>query len=198
MNRYLKVIAMLGLGTAALSCGQASQGDKVEGFKYLLDEFADIKVIRYTVPGWEDLSLRQKEYVYHLAEAAKWGRDIYWDQNCEGNLALRRLLEQIVSNYSGDKECAEYKDFEVYAKRVFFSNGVHHHYAEDKFFPACSREYFASLMEAVGAKDEAVLDFVYDRSSGLQRRSTSSEGDIVELSAVNYYDGVSRKEVEEY
>ncbi len=198
MNRYLKVIAMLGLGTAALSCGQASQGDKVEGFKYLLDEFADIKVIRYTVPGWEDLSLRQKEYVYHLAEAAKWGRDIYWDQNCEGNLALRRVLEQIVSNYSGDKECAEYKDFEVYAKRVFFSNGVHHHYAEDKFFPACSREYFASLMEAVGAKDEAVLDFVYDRSSGLQRRSTSSEGDIVELSAVNYYDGVSRKEVEEY
>ena len=198
MNRYLKVIAMLGLGTAALSCGQASQGDKVEGFKYLLDEFADIKVIRYTVPGWEDLSLRQKEYVYHLAEAAKWGRDIYWDQNCEGNLALRRVLEQIVSNYSGDKECVEYKDFEVYAKRVFFSNGVHHHYAEDKFFPACSREYFASLMEAVGAKDEAVLDFVYDRSSGLQRRSTSSEGDIVELSAVNYYDGVSRKEVEEY
>ena len=198
MNRYLKVIAMLGLGTAALSCGQASQGDKVEGFKYLLDEFADIKVIRYTVPGWEDLSLRQKEYVYHLAEAAKWGRDIYWDQNCEGNLALRRVLEQIVSNYSGDKECAEYKDFEVYAKRVFFSNGVHHHYAEDKFFPACSREYFASLMEAVGAKDEAVLDFVYDRSSGLQRRSTSPEGDIVELSAVNYYDGVSRKEVEEY
>ena len=198
MNRYLKVIAMLGLGTAALSCGQASQGDKVEGFKYLLDEFADIKVIRYTVPGWEDLSLRQKEYVYHLAEAAKWGRDIYWDQNCEGNLALRRVLEQIVSNYSGDKECAEYKDFEVYAKRVFFSNGVHHHYAEDKFFPACSREYFASLMEAVGAKDEAVLDFVYDRSSGLQRRSTSPEGDIVGLSAVNYYDGVSRKEVEEY
>ena len=198
MNRYLKVIAMLGLGTAAISCGQASQGDKVEGFKYLLDEFADIKVIRYTVPGWEDLSLRQKEYVYHLAEAAKWGRDIYWDQNCEGNLPLRRVLEQIVSEYAGDKECDEYKAFEVYAKRVFFSNGVHHHYAEDKFFPACSREYFASLMEAVGAKDEAVLDFVYDRSSGLQRRSTSSEGDIVELSSVNYYDGVSRKEVEEY
>ena len=198
MNRYLKVIAMLGLGTAAISCGQASQGDKVEGFKYLLDEFADIKVIRYTVPGWEDLSLRQKEYVYHLAEAAKWGRDIYWDQNCEGNLPLRRVLEQIISEYAGDKECDEYKAFEVYAKRVFFSNGVHHHYAEDKFFPACSREYFASLMEAVGAKDEAVLDFVYDRSSGLQRRSTSSEGDIVELSSVNYYDGVSRKEVEEY
>ena len=198
MNRYLKVIAMLGLGTAAISCGQASQGDKVEGFKYLLDEFADIKVIRYTVPGWEDLSLSQKEYVYHLAEAAKWGRDIYWDQNCEGNLPLRRVLEQIVSEYAGDKECDEYKAFEVYAKRVFFSNGVHHHYAEDKFFPACSREYFASLMEAVGAKDQAVLDFVYDRSSGLQRRSTSSEGDIVELSSVNYYDGVSRKEVEEY
>ena len=123
----------------------------MEGFRYLLDEFADIKVIRYTVPGWEELSLQQKEYVYHLAEAAKWGRDIYWDQNCAGNLELRRVLEKIVSEYAGDRECAGYKDFEVYAKRVFFSNGVHHHYAEDKFFPACSREYFASLMKAVDA-----------------------------------------------
>ena len=108
------------------------------------------------------------------------------------------MLEKIVSEYAGDRECAGYKDFEVYAKRVFFSNGVHHHYAEDKFFPACSREYFASLMKAVDAYDSQVLDFVYDRENGLQRRSTSSEGDIVSLSAVNFYEGVSRKEVEDY
>ena len=121
-----------------LSC--SSEKDKQEGFRYLLDEFADLKVIRYTVPGWEDLSLQQKEYVYHLAEAAKWGRDIYWDQNCGNNLALRKVLETIITNYGGNRDCEDYRNFEVYAKRVFFSNGVHHHYAEDKFFPECSRE----------------------------------------------------------
>ena len=179
-----------------LSC--SSEKDKQEGFRYLLDEFADLKVIRYTVPGWEDLSLQQKEYVYHLAEAAKWGRDIYWDQNCGNNLALRKVLETIITNYGGNRDCEDYRNFEVYAKRVFFSNGVHHHYAEDKFFPECSREYFESLMRECGCENSAVADFVFDRENGLQRRSTSSSGDIVKLSAVNYYEGVTRKEVESY
>ena len=179
-----------------LSC--SSEKDKQEGFRYLLDEFADLKVIRYTVPGWEELSLQQKEYVYHLAEAAKWGRDIYWDQNCGNNLALRKVLETIITNYGGNRDCEDYRNFEVYAKRVFFSNGVHHHYAEDKFFPECSREYFESLMRECGCENSAVADFVFDRENGLQRRSTSSSGDIVKLSAVNYYEGVTRKEVESY
>ena len=179
-----------------LSC--SSEKDKQEGFRYLLDEFADLKVIRYTVPGWEDLSLQQKEYVYHLAEAAKWGRDIYWDQNCGNNLALRKVLETIITNYGGNRDCEDYRNFEVYAKRVFFSNGVHHHYAEDKFFPECSREYFESLMRECGCENSAIADFVFDRENGLQRRSTSSSGDIVKLSAVNYYEGVTRKEVESY
>ena len=201
MKSIKRIIRMMSLGAiviAGASCSQAEKKTEEAGFRYLFDEFADLKVMRYRIPGWEELSLRQKEYVYHLAEAAKWGRDIYWDQNCAGNLELRRVLEKIVSEYAGDRECAGYKDFEVYAKRVFFSNGVHHHYAEDKFFPACSREYFASLMKAVDAYDSQVLDFVYDRENGLQRRSTSSEGDIVSLSAVNFYEGVSRKEVEDY
>ena len=179
-----------------LSC--SSEKDKQEGFRYLLDEFADLKVIRYTVPGWEELSLQQKEYVYHLAEAAKWGRDIYWDQNCGNNLALRKVLETIITNYGGNRDCEDYRNFEVYAKRVFFSNGVHHHYAEDKFFPECSREYFESLMRECGCENSAVADFVFDRENGQQRRSTSSSGDIVKLSAVNYYEGVTRKEVESY
>ena len=179
-----------------LSC--SSEKDKQEGFRYLLDEFADLKVIRYTVPGWEDLSLQQKEYVYHLAEAAKWGRDIYWDQNCGNNLALRKVLETIITNYGGNRDCEDYRNFEVYAKRVFFSNGVHHHYAEDKFFPECSREYFESLMRECGCENSAVAEFVFDRENGQQRRSTSSSGDIVKLSAVNYYEGVTRKEVESY
>lgn len=201
MKSIKRIIRMMSLGAiviAGASCSQAEKKTEEAGFRYLIDEFADLKVMRYRIPGWEELSLRQKEYVYHLAEAAKWGRDIYFEQNCEGNLRLRKIIEKIINEYAGDRTTADYLSFEVYAKRVFFSNGVHHHYAEDKFFPECSKEYFASLMESVGAFDQGILDFVYDRESGQQRRSTSQEGDIVTLSAVNYYEGVTRKEVEDY
>ena len=201
MKSIKRIIRMMSLGAiviAGASCSQAEKKTEEAGFRYLIDEFADLKVMRYRIPGWEELSLRQKEYVYHLAEAAKWGRDIYFEQNCEGNLRLRKVIEKIINEYAGDRTPADYLSFEVYAKRVFFSNGVHHHYAEDKFFPECSKEYFASLMESVGAFDQGILDFVYDRESGQQRRSTSQEGDIVTLSAVNYYEGVTRKEVEDY
>ena len=201
MKSIKRIIRMMSLGAiviAGASCSQAEKKTEEAGFRYLIDEFADLKVMRYRIPGWEELSLRQKEYVYHLAEAAKWGRDIYFEQNCEGNLRLRKVIEKIINEYAGDRTTADYLSFEVYAKRVFFSNGVHHHYAEDKFFPECSKEYFASLMESVGAFDQGILDFVYDRESGQQRRSTSQEGDIVTLSAVNYYEGVTRKEVEDY
>lgn len=201
MKSIKRIIRMMSLGAiviAGASCSQAEKKTEEAGFRYLIDEFADLKVMRYRIPGWEELSLQQKEYVYHLAEAAKWGRDIYFEQNCEGNLRLRKVIEKIINEYAGDRTTADYLSFEVYAKRVFFSNGVHHHYAEDKFFPECSKEYFASLMESVGAFDQGILDFVYDRETGQQRRSTSQEGDIVTLSAVNYYDGVTRKEVEDY
>lgn len=180
---------------AVVSCGNKTEEPQ---FRYLIDQFADLRVMRYQIPGWESLSLQQKAYAYHLSEAAKWGRDITWDQYCKYNLPIRHVLENIIENYGGDRECQDYKDFEVYAKRVFFSNGVHHHYAEDKFFPACSKEYFASLMTAVGAENQELLDFIYDPDAYPQRRSTSETGDIVALSAVNFYDGVTRKEVEDY
>ena len=173
------------------------KNDKVEGFRYLVDEFADLKVMRYTIPGWENLTLQQKEYAYHLAEAAKWGRDILWDQNSAGNIELRHALENILNNYKGERAGADWDAFVVYAKRVFFSNGVHHHYAEDKFFPECGRDYFEALLEAVGEKAE-IAEYVYDTTKGQQRRSTETGGDIVKLSAVNFYDGVSREEVEKY
>ena len=173
------------------------KNDKVEGFRYLIDEFADLKVMRYTIPGWENLTLQQKEYCYHLAEAAKWGRDILWDQNSAGNITLRHALENILNNYTGAREGEQWDAFVVYAKRVFFSNGVHHHYAEDKIFPDCSREYFESLLSSVG-ENAAIAGYVYDKTKGLQRRSTETSGDIVKLSAVNFYDGVTREEVEKY
>ena len=179
----------------AAACGQDEAG-----FKYTVDQFADVKIIRYKVPGWEALSLQQKEYAYHLSEAAKWGRDILWDQNCRYNLQLRHAVEDILNNYAGDRKCSEFLAFEEYAKRLFFSNGIHHHYAEDKFFPACEQAYFEKLLDAVGRSGESgfLVSLVYDPLVCPQRRSTSKEGDIVELSSVNFYEGVTREEVEAY
>ena len=178
----------------------AGCGNKNAEFKYTVDQFADVKVIRYQVPGWEELSLQQKEYAYHLAEAAKWGRDILWDQNCRWNLQLRHAVEDILENYAGDRNCSEFEAFTEYAKRLFFSNGIHHHYAEDKFFPGCEPAYFEKLLDAVGRSDEAgfLVKYAYDPTVCPQRRSTASDGDIVESSSVNFYEGVTRDEVEAY
>ena len=194
----MKLIAkiMLIVSTAAALSGCASPKEK--DFRYTIDTFADLKVMRYQIPGWEKLTLQQKEYAYHLAEAAKWGRDILWDQNCKENLRVRHAVENILNNYKGDRNCQDFEDFTVYAKRLFFSNGIHHHYAEDKFFPACSKEYFKSLLEAVGADDDDLLDVIYNPARYPQRRSTESSGDIVASSAVNFYEGVTREEVEAY
>lgn len=181
------------MAAAAVSCAP-----KQADFHYLIDEFADLKIMRYKVPGWEELSLGQKEYIYHLSEAAKYGRDIIWDQNCKWNLPVRHTLENILENYKGDRNCAEFAQFETYAKRVFFSNGIHHHYSEDKFFPECPREYFASLMVAVGEENADLLEIIYNPDLLSQRKSTNASGDIVAESAVNFYEGVTRAEVEKF
>ena len=191
------MITAAGMAAALVSCSdKAAEKD----FKYLMDEFADLKIMRYQVPGWDELTLQQKEYVYHLAEAAKYGRDIIWMQNCRYNLPVRKVVENILENYQGDRSCEDFKAFETYAKRLFFSNGIHHHYAEDKFFPECPQEYFASLMTAVG--DEALcqelLPVIYDPAVFPQRKSTDKSGDIVAESAVNFYEGVTKAEVEKF
>ena len=196
MKFIVKMISIAGMAAALVSCSdKAAQKD----FKYLMDEFADLKIMRYQVPGWDELTLQQKEYVYHLAEAAKYGRDIIWMQNCKYNLDVRKALEAVLENYGGDRSCDEYKAFETYAKRVFFSNGIHHHYAEDKFFPECSQEYFAGLLAAVNVENaEALLDLMYNPSVYPQRKSTDKSGDIVAESAVNFYEGVTKAEVEKF
>jgi dipeptidyl-peptidase-3 len=198
------MLTIFGVAALLSACGQGGQKDERtaqnEDFHYLMDEFADLKVMRYQVPGWEDLTLRQKEYAYHLSEAAKYGRDITWDQYCKWNIPVRHAVEDILNDYKGDRDSEDFQKFTVYAKRLFFSNGMHHHYAEDKFFPECSKEYFKSLMEAIGEGEKAdtLLNVIYAKDIYPQRRSTSSSGDIVALSAVNFYDGVTRKEVEDY
>ena len=194
MKLFTKMITITGLAATMISCA-----DKSSDFKYLMDEFADLKIMRYQVPGWDELTLAQKEYVYHLAEASKYGRDIIWMQNCKYNLDVRKALEAVLENYQGDRTCEEYKAFETYAKRVFFSNGIHHHYAEDKFFPECSQEYFAELLAAVKVENaDFLLDLMYNPSVFPQRKSTDKTGDIVAESAVNFYEGVTKAEVEKF
>ena len=198
MKFVFKMITIAGLAAALVSCSDKTEKTAQNGdFKYLVDEFADLKIMRSQVPGWDELSLQQKKYVYHLAEAAKYGRDIIWMQNCKDNLAVRKVVENIIANYKGDRECADYKAFETYAKRLFFSNGIHHHYAEDKFFPECPQEYFASLMTAVGNEAECavLLPVIYDPAVYPARKVMDGK-DIVAESAVNFYEGVTREEVE--
>ncbi len=190
-----KMITIAGMAAALVSCSDktAQNGE----FKYLVDEFADLKIMRYQVPGWDELTIQQKKYVYHLAEAAKYGRDIIWMQNNKYNLEVRKVLENILENYKGDRTSEDFAKFETYAKRVFFSNGIHHHYAEDKFFPECPQEYFAGLMKAVGdeAKCAELLPVIFDPAV-YPARKVLSGNDIVAESAVNFYENVTRAEVE--
>ena len=205
MKKLIMILGIAGLLTACNSSDKEAQNGE---FKYLVDEFADLKVMRYQIPGWDELTLQQKEYIYYLGEAAKCGRDILADQNFKYNLTVRKTLEAILNSYKGDTKCADYQNFVVYAKRVFFSNGIHHHYAEDKMFPEISQEYFAQLVKNSDpkllplAEGESVDDFlnfitpvIFDKDLYAMRRS--SEEDIIQNSCVNFYKGnINKGEVE--
>ena len=193
MRKIAKMFIGLSAIAAAVSCAPS---EKEQEFKYLVDEFADLAILRFKVPGFEDLSLQQKEYIYHLSEAAKYGRDILWDQNFKYNLPIRHTLETILTEYKGERNGQEWDNFLVYAKRVFFSNGIHHHYGEEKFYPECSQEYFASLMKECGAESAELLDVIYSKDRYVWRKT--DEGDIVAGSCVNFYEGVTRDEVQAF
>ncbi|MDD3299530.1 MAG: dihydrofolate reductase [Bacteroidales bacterium] len=197
--KYLKFMFLtFTLSFAATSC--VTQKNGKEEFRYLADEFADLRVIRYKIPGWENLSFNQKEYIYHLSEAAKAGRDIFWDQNFKHGLKVRKVLEKIFENYNGEKESQDYKEFEIYAKRVFFSNGIHHHYAEDKFTPGCSQEYFGQLLTQSGQEEISsdIHPIIYDPNLYPQRKNISGKGDLLLGSSVNFYENVTREEAEKF
>ena len=199
MNFKKLLVYTLGLSAMLTGC-DGGRKTAEDGFRYTVDEFADIKIMRYRIPGWDSLTFRQKSLLYHLGEAAKYGRDILWDQNCKYNLEIRHLLEAIIEDYQGDRETEEWKKFETYAKRVFFSNGIHHHYAEDKIVPECGREYFSMLVAEAGNTDngEKLLNIIYDPDIYAQRKYTDGDKDILSASAVNFYEGVTRGEAERF
>lgn len=181
-------------------------------FNYLVDQFADLQVLRYEVPGFEELSLKQKLLLYHLSEAALMGRDILYDQNCRYNFRIRRTLEAIYIHYDGDRSCADFQALEVYLKRVWFANGIHHHYAEDKFIPAFSADYFKQLLSSVSPEYLPLVDdetpetlfgklypIMFDKNVMPKRTVQSGDVDWVQSSANNYYGGgISQAEVESF
>ena len=181
-------------------------------FNYVVDQFADIQVLRYQIPGFEKLSLRQKQLLYHLSEAALMGRDILYDQNCRYNLVIRRTLEAIYRNYSGDTSSDDYRAFEIYLKRVWFANGIHHHYAEDKFVPGFSEQFFEQEVRALPISNvplqegESIDDFlaklkpvIFDPNILPKRTVQSGDQDWIMASANNYYgEGVTQADVEAF
>lgn len=195
--------AVLPIQMSMSSCSKTNDAT-ADGFNYRVDRFADIEVLRYKVPDFDSLSLQQKCLVYYLTEAALWGRDILWDQNYRHNLAIRELLENIYGNYSGDRNSADYKNFETYLKQVWFANGIHHHYSNDKFTPAFSREFFngqvAALPEGTVPENIAELTEVIFNPTLAAKKVNLAEGqDLVVTSCTNLYDeGITQAEVEDF
>ncbi|MGA3012884.1 MAG: dihydrofolate reductase [Bacteroidales bacterium] len=180
-------------------------------FKWITEQFADTKILRYKVPGFDQLTLKQKELIYYLSQAALSGRDITYDQNCKYNLIIRKTLETIYIGYKGDRNSDDFKKFTIYLKRVWFSNGIHHHYSTDKFLPDFSKDYFVSLIKSVDPKllpmksGQTAEDFIneitpviFDPDIFHKRVNQDSKVDMVTGSANNFYDGVTQKEVEDF
>lgn len=199
----------LGLLLLAASCTTEAETDQAtasespadddQGFAYLTETFADKKIIRYRVPGFDQLSLDQKKLVYYLVEAGLSGRDIMYDQNYRHNLPIRRAIDRIVRDYKGERESEDWQQFLVYAKNVWFSNGIHHHYSNDKFTPGFSQAYFESLLQGVGAvlPNEA-LSAIFDPNFDA-RKIDQGAADLVAASAVNFYaPGITQAEAEAF
>lgn len=168
-------------------------------FNYTVDKFYDLEILRYQVPGFDQLTLQQKTLAYYLSEAALQGRDILYDQNGRYNLRIRRALEALYTNYQGDKSAEEFVLFEKYLKRVWFSNGIHHHYSEDKFLPEFSEAWYRQACADAGlAVDEELIPVLFDPSVMPKRTNQAAGADLVLTSAGNYYEGVTQAEAEAY
>ncbi|RLD78009.1 MAG: dihydrofolate reductase [Bacteroidetes bacterium] len=213
MKKFL-ILTITIMSISIYSCDQADKGQSANeesDFMFLTEQFADVKIMRYQIPGFEELSLEQKKLIYYLGEAALAGRDIIFDQNFKYNLAVRRTMEEILKNYDGDRQGEEFQEFVTYLKRVWFSSGIHHHYANDKFVPGFSREYFETLVNnssgsifpmKEGQDLDTFIDWMseilFNKAVAAKRISSDISSDLILASACNYYEGVSQEEAEAY
>lgn len=198
------------MATAAMLIGACSPKEAAEENKsWSVDRFADIEVLRYEVPCFEQLSLQQKSLVYYLTEAAQWGRDILWDQNCKYNLGIRFICEQVYLNYNGDKEDAQWKAFEQYMKQIWFANGIHHHYSNAKFIPGFTQEWLEGQIEQLDSETQAGIAIVLFGNKDIDKaifdpdfmniKVNQADGvDLIATSACNFYEGLTQNEVEAY
>ncbi|MDE5905727.1 MAG: dipeptidyl peptidase 3, partial [Duncaniella sp.] len=188
---------------AITACGSKTAQETADDFDYTVDRFADIEVLRYKVPDFENLTPQQRILIYYLTEAAITGRDILWDQNGKYNLAIRDLIENVYTNFDGDRESDEFKGLELYLKQIEFANGIHHHYSMDKFTPVFSREFLADRAAKLPADRqpedlETLLTIIFDPTV-MPKRVNQAEGqDLILTSANNLYENISQPEVENY
>jgi len=193
--------------TFAISIAANAQNAKITAtksaanvpFDFFVEQFSDIKVLRYQIPGWENLTLKEQELVYYLTQAGTSGRDIMWDQNYKYNLKIRKALENIYQNYKGNKTTADWKNFEIYLKRIWFSNGIHHHYSSDKMKPDFSKTYFNTLLKTTKTSlAPEIVEILFNDVDAKKVNLDAAKG-LLESSAVNFYDkGITQKEVEAF
>ena len=211
-NMKKQLISMVAAVSLLTACGgtpkTTAEADK---FDYTVEQFADLQILRYRVPGFEDLTLRQKELVYYLTEAALQGRDILFDQNGKYNLRIRRMLEAVYTGYAGDRNTSDFKAMEVYLKRVWFSNGIHHHYGSEKFVPGFTPGFFKEALlsvdssvlplapgETVEQLCDEIFPVIFNPQVMPKRVNQAAGDDLVLTSACNYYEGVTQQEAEDF
>lgn len=195
------IIKAMALSAMLVGCGASS--DTQDTFEYNNERFADLQMLRYKVEGFENLTLKQKTFIYHLQEAALWGRDILWDQNGKYNLRIRFALEKMYQSEALDHNSDDFKAMEVYLKRTWFSNGIHHHYACDKFVPGFSQEWFAEAWDKAGLNEtdidkDAIVKAIFDPNYMTKRVNLADGQDLILTSASNYYEGLTQAEAEEF
>lgn len=212
--RNIVVSLMTAMVMTACAGGQKAEKEETpqKEFNYVVDQFADLQILRYQVPGFESLSLKQKQLLYHLSQAALMGRDILFDQNCQYNLPVRRTLEAIYTGYKGDRNDSQFKALETYLKRVWFANGIHHHYAEDKFVPGFTADFLKECVaqvevenlplregQTVGLFVDEIIPVLFNPAVMPKRTVQSGDRDLILASANNYYGGgITQKEVEDF
>ncbi len=201
-----KILFFIAIATLVIACKkdpkvqdqttQEQQETTEEKFDYVVEQFADLKVLRYKIPGWDNLTLKEQKLVYYLTQAGLSGRDIMWDQNYRHNLTIRKALEKIYTTYDGNKSNDDWKAFETYLKRVWFSNGIHHHYSNDKIKPEFSKDYFSSLLAATSTEVSKDVYEVIFNDADAKKVNQAKGVDNVALSAVNFYGpGVTNEDV---